>query len=115
MKKFLAHGIVLLLCTGLAGCELLCQAGTGTCGMSSEERNKLLHPKTYGQYFSKPDMTKESWRQDWVACGGMNNGNYVAGPRFAGETDDFAASDRKTDQLDRCMKEKGYAYSSARP
>src|SRR5688572_29210169 len=115
MKNVLQHGVVLIFCTLLASCELLCQAGTGTCGMSREQMEKLLHPKAYGEYWTKPGMTKESWRQDWVACGGMNDGNYVAGPRFPGETGDIAASSRKARQLDACMREKGYAFSYSPP
>lgn len=78
--------------------------------MSSEQKKKLLHPKTYGEYWTKPGMTKESWRQDWVACGGLKDGSYAAGPKLPGETGDIAASNRKAEQLDVCMKEKGYAF-----
>lgn len=80
--------------------------------MSSEQREKLLHPKAYGEYWTKPGMTKESWRQDWVACGGMRNGSYSSDAPSGSPTEVLInASNRKAEQLDACMKEKGYAFS----
>jgi hypothetical protein len=60
----------------MSGCGILCMGGSMTCGMSSEERQRLLHPKTYGELWEKPGVTKEGWRQDWMACGGFVSGAY---------------------------------------
>ncbi len=121
MKKFffyipfsriftLTFGVIVCIIGVLSGCELLCQAGSGTCGLSKEQADKLLNPKAYGEYWTKPGMTKDSWRQDWVECGGKQNGQYVAGPRLPGETNDIAASARTANLLASCMKSKGYTY-----
>jgi hypothetical protein len=94
-----------------SGCELLCQAGTGTCGMSSEERYKLLHPKAYGEYFVKLGAGREEWQRDWVACGGRPNGQYSDdAPPHATTKEIFAAIDRARNSLNTCMHSKGYEY-----
>ena len=94
-----------------SGCELLCQAGTGTCGLSSEERYKLLHPKAYGEYFVKPGAGREEWQRDWVACGGWPNGQFSGGaPNGSPTKEIFVAIERARNLLDSCMKSKGYEY-----
>ena len=112
MKSFLSHGLVVALCAGLSGCEILCQAGSGTCGMSSEQMDKLLRPKAYGEFWTKPSMTKESWRQDWVECGGMSSGQY-SGNAPPGSTRAVASAllSAKQKALDTCMQSKGYKFS----
>lgn len=111
MKFFIASAGLLFLCVSMSGCELLCQAGTGTCGMSREQAEKLLHPKAYGEYFVKPGMTKESWRADWVACGGRSNGDYSSdAPPGADTATLLADSKRKSEKLGTCMHSKGYEY-----
>ena len=103
---------ILAACTLLSSCGVLCQAGTGTCGLSSEEAHRLLHPKAYGQYWTKPSMTTESWRQDWVACGGQANGQYFSDestvPTVAAA---LTADKNKRAKLDTCMQSKGYQFS----
>ena len=109
--NILSHGIVLLLCAGLSGCELLCQAGTGTCGMSKEQRRRVLNPKTYGEFWTKPSMTKESWRQDWVECGGMPSGQYTTEiPRGLTHAAALPLWNAKEKELDTCMQSKGYTF-----
>lgn len=105
---------VFLSCGILSGCGVLCQAGSMTCGMSREEAEKVLHPKAYGEYWTQAGIAKESWRADWVTCGGLRDGSYVAGARLPGEKDDFAASRRKTRELDACMQAKGYHFNRAK-
>lgn len=103
------HLFSLLFCTTLVGC------GT-QIALSGQAREDYLNSiKTYGEFWAKPGMTKESWRRDWVACGGMNDGGYISGSRLAGETNDLAASTRTVRELDKCMKEKGYEFSRTRP
>ncbi len=112
MKSFISYGVLALSCAGVSGCSLLCQAGTGTCGMSSEEMDKRLNPKAYGEFWTKPGMTKESWRLDWVECGGMSSGQYSddspPGSSDAASSELFTAKRKK---LDACMQSKGYKFS----
>lgn len=91
--------------------------GCGTqIALSGQAREDYLKSiKAYGEYWVKPGMTKESWQQDWVACGGGVDGNYVVGAREPGETDDFAASRRKVKELSICMRAKGYEYHYTGP
>ncbi|HZS80430.1 MAG TPA: hypothetical protein VFA14_03240 [Herbaspirillum sp.] len=113
MKNLLRGFVVLSLCVVISSCELLCQAGTGTCGMSDEQMDKFLHPKTYGEYFVKPGMTKEGWRADWVACGGDPSGQHgVYTPPGSTTQVVLAAQNREADRLAICMQSKGYEYRS---
>ena len=112
MKKFVYLLSVLTACALLSSCGVLCQAGTGTCAMTKEEAQRLLHPKSYGQYWTKPAMTTESWRQDWVECGGRANGSYGSSlPQ--GTADVVVRADEKSKKirLDSCMQSKGYQYN----
>ena len=111
MKNIFYYGFTFLFCGLISGCELLCQAGTGTCGLSDEQRYKLMHPKTYGEYFVKTDVNREEWRRDWVACGGMPNGDFSGGaPPGSTTAEIFAAIDKARTKLDACMQSKGYEY-----
>lgn len=97
----------------LSGCELLCQAGTGTCGMSREEMQKALHPKAYGEYFVKPGLSRDEWWRDWVACGGMADGGFSSDAPSGSPTEVLInASKQKRKSLAACMKSKGYEYQT---
>jgi hypothetical protein len=93
------YSLQFLLCFLLAGCcTLECIA-------------PLTPAKAYGEYWIKPGMTTESWRQDWVACGGMRNGSYANdAPQGSSTAAIRAASERISKLLAICMEEKGYAY-----
>jgi hypothetical protein len=71
-----------------------------------------MHPKGYGEHWVKEEMTIESWRQDWVACGGRANGDYsidaVSGSSDAAIT---SAINQKVRQLATCMSNKGYQFN----
>ena len=110
--KMLRLAMLVYVSALLSGC-LYGQCMDGPCAL---EHSRILKSiKSYGQYWTKPTMSTESWRQDWVACGGMKDGGYAAGPRLPGETGDIAASDRKARQLAACMQSKGYEFSYAGP
>lgn len=95
----------------MSGWDLLCQAGTGTCGLNHEERYKLLHPKAYGEYFVKPGVGREEWRRDWVECGGWSNGQFSGGaPPGSYANEILAAWRKKAKQLDDCMHSKSYEH-----
>jgi hypothetical protein len=85
------------------------------CSMGFVPRN-LTPAKAYGEYWTKPGVTTESWRQDWVACGGMSNGNYSGDAPTGSTTEVIFASDRqKKKKLDACMQSKGYEYRYTGP
>lgn len=89
----------------------MCQAGTGPCGLSDEQRYKLMHPKAYGEHFVKPGASREEWQRDWVDCGGRPNGQYSDdAPDGSTTAEIFAAIDKARSKLDACMKSKGYEY-----
>ena len=109
MKFIFYFSLNLLSILFLSGCELLCQAGTGTCGLSGEERYKLLHPKAYGEYFVKAGIGKHEWRSDWIACGGMADGGFSTDVPSGSPTDVLInASKQKRKDLTNCMLSKGY-------
>jgi hypothetical protein len=111
MKIFIFCSLNSLLFLFTSGCELLCQAGTGTCGMSSEQMDKILHPKAYGEYFVKPGVGKEEWRKDWVDCGGWSNGQFSGGSPPGSNTNEILAAWRqRAKQLGDCMQSKGYEH-----
>ena len=57
-------------------------------------------------------MTTESWRQDWVECGGMQNGNYSSDAVSGSTTAVLIAEDKATrNKLDACMQSKDYQFS----
>lgn len=113
----LRFALMLLLCASISGCELLCQAGTGTCGMSSEEAHELLHPKPYGAHWIKLGMTEKSRLDDAQACGGDRdlqlNGfsrKEIESAKHRGDPNDILAIWRLRQRWAECMKSKGYHY-----
>ena len=119
MKNFSHCNIVLLLCTLVSGCELLCQAGTGTCGLSREQAERLLHPKPFIEYWDKPGMTVEGRRQNWMECGGLSDGSFSPSERILeaektrlGVTMSIAHFRLESD-FQRCIISKGYHYTGA--
>jgi hypothetical protein len=112
MNNILKITLLSAITLTMSGCGVLCMGGSMTCGMSSEERQRLLHPKTYGEYWEKPEVTKEEWRQDWVACGGAPSGVYgVYSPPGMSDQEYRKAFIAKGEHLDSCMKEKGYVFT----
>ena len=106
--KMLRLGMLAYVSVLLSGC-LYGQCMDGPCALERERIIKSI--KAYGEFFVKPGMTKEGWRQDWVACGGMGNGAY-ANDAPPGSTSAVmgAASNKKARQLDTCMQSKGYEF-----
>lgn len=62
-------------------------------------------------YWTKSEMTTIGRRQDWVECGGMNNGNYGISPAVDTTKEIQAESQKKNNQLQICMLGKGYQYT----
>jgi hypothetical protein len=89
----------------------ICGPQTPRAYCNKEAYERLINPKTYGEYFEKPGMTKESWRADWIACGGTSNGDYSSEvPSGSSTAVLLADSKRKAEQLSSCMQSKGYEY-----
>lgn len=107
MKMRICKAFILLnIGIALTGCTCL----SDWC-LGKETYQKFKNPKAYGEYWTKPGMTKESWREDWVACGGMSNGQYSGGAPEGSSTKvmlEYQTKERK--KLDACMQSKGYEY-----
>jgi hypothetical protein len=102
-------GVVLAGCT--FGNGMICGPQTPAAYCDREAYQKLAHPKSYGQYWTKPAMTTESWRQDWVACGGQANGQFFIDKPAAGTTrDPLLDWQDKRKKLDACMQSKSYSF-----
>jgi len=99
----------------VSGCELICQAGTGTCGMSGEQAHQLLHPKVYGEYWTKPGMSTAVRSQDSISCGGSDRGPDFSAQQLNAtkkpeDINEFAARTRLSMAWVECMQSKGYEY-----
>ena len=92
--------------------------GCGTqIALSGQAREDYLKSiKAYGEYWTKPGMSTESWRQDWVVCGGFSNGQYAGNAPIGSTTKvilDAQTYEKK--RLDACMRAKGYEYHYTGP
>ena len=106
--KMLHIGALLFVSVLLSGC-LNGQCMNGPCSLERARMIKAI--KAYGEYWVKPDMTQESWRQDWVACGGRSNGQYSSDAPSGSATDVLInAGKQKRQSLATCMQSKGYEY-----
>ena len=111
MKLFVSS----VLCGSLCGCELLCQAGTGTCGMSREEAHRLLNPKPYGTRWIKDGASDEQRLLDIKGCGGnrvdveftFEQYQFFREPK---DKDDIPAFFRLRTAWEQCMALKGYHF-----
>ena len=111
--KMLRLAMLVYVSALLSGC-LYGQCMDGPCAL---EHSRILKSiKSYGQYWTKPTMSTESWRQDWVACGGDSNGQYgVYTPPGSPTKVVLAAQKQEARRLDACMQSKGYEFSYAGP
>ena len=111
--KMLLLGIHVCVSVLLSGC-LYGQCMDGPCSLERERIIKSI--KAYGEYWTKPGMSTESWRQDWVACGGMSDGDYSSDAPPGSDTATLLAdSKRKSLKLGACMRAKGYEYHYTGP
>ena len=87
--------------------------GCGTqLALSGKAREDYLKSiKAYGEYFVKPRISKENWRRDWIACGGLPDGGYSSDTPSGSPTDVLIkASKQKRKDLANCMESKGYQH-----
>ena len=111
IKLFVLGGTGMLLAACTVGNGIICGPQTPRAYCDKEAYEKLANPKAYGEYWVKPGMTKESWQQDWVACGGFSSGQYGAYvPPGSNDAISSALWEQKRKQLDACMRAKGYEY-----
>ena len=111
IKLFVLGGTGMLLAACTIGNGRICGPQTPRAYCDKEAYEKLANPKTYGEYWVKPGMTKESWQQDWVACGGDSNGQYgVYTPPGSPTKVVLAAQKQEAQRLGSCMQSKGYTY-----
>ena len=85
--------------------------------MTNEQIERLLNSKAYGEYWTKPGMTKESWQHDWVACGGMEDGGFSINTPSGSESTAtlLTVANKKVEELATCMQAKGYEYHYTGP
>lgn len=116
MKLVLSIAFVICLSL-LAGCTIgnghICGPQTPLAYCDREAYERLVHPKGLGEYWEKPGMTKESWRVDWIDCGGNPNGTYSTRipPKSTQQVinDEFS---KKSKEIWVCMTNKGYQYTA---
>ncbi len=102
--------------SGLIGCTIgnghICGPQTPQAYCDREAYERLMHPKGLGEYWQKPGMTVDSWRADWVACGGRPNGDYSTDtPQRSSQELIREDSSKKTKQLWICMTSKDYYFT----
>jgi len=103
----------LMACT--IGNGRICGPQTPRAYCDKEAYQKLLHPKAYGEYWVKTGMTKESWREDWVGCGGYKDGDFSPHVRDINTLveqglSQSEAREKLKDSLKSCMQSRGYEY-----
>ena len=107
MKRFL-YAIVVLCCCLLSGCF---SCLSSWC-LGEDTYQRLMQPKTIGMYWEKPLMTADSWRADWIDCGGRPNGSYSPDkPDGPSDAAFHAAYKKKAHHLWSCMNAKGYHFT----
>jgi len=102
--------------SGLIGCTIgnghICGPQTPQAYCDREAYERLMHPKGLGEYWEKPGMTVDSWRADWIACGGNPNGSYSTDtPQRSSQElirEDFS---KKSKQIWICMTSKNYHFT----
>lgn len=116
IKPYIAISLGLLLTACTIGNGRICGPQTPVAYCDRAAYEKLAHPKAYGQYWVKPGMSVEGWRQDWVRCGGMSNGQYSGNAPTGATTKTILASqEQERKKLDACMKSEGYEYRNTGP
>jgi hypothetical protein len=80
--------------------------------LGEETYERLRHPKGLGEYWEKPGMTKDSWKADWIDCGGRENGDFGPDEPIGPGDEAFQnAYKKKQSYLWSCMTKKGYQFT----
>ncbi len=104
-RKFIKRKSICLFSLLLAGC------GTQLALSGKAREDYLKSIKAYGEYFVKLGASRDDWRRDWLACGGLPDGGYSSDAPSGSPTDVLIqASKQKRKDLADCMKSKGYDH-----
>ena len=109
--------ISILFCvSGLIGCTIgnghICGPQTPQAYCDREAYERLMHPKGLGEYWEKPGMTVDSWRADWIACGGNPNGSYSTDtPQRSSQELIREEFSKKSKEIWICMTSKNYHFT----
>lgn len=109
MRRYFAHWAILSLMSWLlVGCELMFQAGPG---LTTGRDEYLQSIKPYISYWQKNGMTEQSRLEDWMACGGNENGTFSwkVKQQLPDETNEDARM-RQEHAFERCMIRTDYQY-----
>ena len=72
---------------------------------------KVLHPKSFGEYFVKSGASRDEWQRDWVACGGRPNGQFSGDAPSGSSANEMLEAWRiASKKLTQCMESKGYQH-----
>lgn len=117
MKLWFAMCMSLTVTACTIGNGHICGPQTPIAYCDSEAYQKLMHPKPYLHYWEKSEMTSKGRRQDWMDCGGFNDGSFspyigrLKEEMRPEEKDHSAAHLRLENDLQRCMIKKGYRFT----
>ncbi len=111
--NYLVNAAAFLCLMSLMACTIgnghICGPQTPQTYCDREAYERLMHPKGFGEYWDKPEKTVDSWRADWVKCGGRVDGGYSTDePPRSSTAVILAASKKKRLELGSCMRSKGY-------
>jgi hypothetical protein len=100
----------------LAGCTIgnghICGPQTPLAYCDRDAYERLVHPRGLGEYWEKPGMTKDSWKADWIDCGGRENGDFGPDEPIGPGDEAFQnAYKKKQSYLWSCMTKKGYQFT----
>ena len=99
----------------LSGC-----CPNGCFVLTGEAYRELAYPKPRRDRWIKEGASENDRAQDWEACGGAKNGNFSPyektrnAEQRADEKDFINAYQRLLNNVQRCMRTKGYRYKIGR-
>lgn len=111
----IAH--ILAVGGALTGCAIgngrICGPQTPLAYCDREAYQELLHPTPLSDYWEMAGISSEARRQEWVDCGGAENGRYVVPTEGFNDEEVMGARRKKFDQLQICMLKRGYRYTGS--
>ncbi|MDH0075238.1 hypothetical protein N5D13_08910 [Stenotrophomonas maltophilia] len=112
--KALVRIAILLMPLGLSGCLIgngrICGPQTPMVYCDRDAYQRLFHPTPIRDEWQHPSRPQVERQQDWIACGGMDNGGY-AGVSGSTGAETAKLSREKFYGIQRCMMGKGYRYT----
>lgn len=81
MKNSKTFGFEIVISALLTGCVIgngtICGPGTPVAYCDREVYEKLTHPKPYLDYWEKSTMAIKQRQEDWLNCGGKDDGTFA--------------------------------------